>query len=165
MHKNVFYFSERTIITDSLAGFREILRNSGTKRQGIFFSFQEIEKSLRAVKYIILEERENICFENLFFFNANDFMNEILENPIYLPKNINLFINESCFIGCTYCKNKNHIHEKLKKESIREFLSKYHVSDTMNFNIIGQGDPLFHEELFEILEYIKSFSGHVTFFS
>jgi wyosine [tRNA(Phe)-imidazoG37] synthetase (radical SAM superfamily) len=165
MHNKIFRFSERTIIRDDLDEFIEILEKSSEISYGIFFDFKNPHESLRKVKKIIQARKESISFENLYFFNAHDFINTLLDTPIYLPKNINLFINESCFIGCNYCHNKNHIHEKISLEKIQNFLENYHLSDTMNFNIIGQGDPLFHPELLEILEYIKSFGGHTTFFS
>ncbi len=165
MESNIFSFSERIIITDDLIPLRTILEDSIHTPCGIFFDFKTPIESLKKVKYLILDSQSEINFKNIFFYNANDFINCILDAPIYLPKNINLFINESCFIGCNYCKNTNQIHEKLSLVQIKFFLSHYHLSDTLNFNIIGQWDPLFHPELMDILEYIKSFWWHTTFFS
>lgn len=165
MNSNIFFLSESRVITDDLLGLEDILLNSFIVKQGIRFDFNIPVASLSLVKKMILVLESQICFENLFFFNANDFINLILKKPIYLPTNINLFINEWCFIGCTYCDNKNVTHGMLSFQDIRNFLSSYPIADTMNFNVLWQGDPLFHPELFEILEYLNSFWAHVTFFS
>ncbi|MDD3145127.1 MAG: radical SAM protein [Candidatus Gracilibacteria bacterium] len=161
----VFYYKDIIKIDDSLLGFDEILKNSCYKKYNIFFEFKNIEKSFSLVKKIILDNYKNINFQNLYFYNANDFINFIIKKPIYLPNNINLFINEGCFIGCVYCDNVNDSFNMLSLESIKFFLSKYNLGDNINYNIIGQGDPLFHPELFKILDYIKSIGGHITFFS
>lgn len=165
MVNNIFLFSERVIIWDDLILLQDIFKDSSRNSYWIFFDFQYPTESLKKVKYLVLSMQNEINFKNIYFFNANDFINSILEIPIYLPKNINLFINESCFIGCNYCKNTNQIHRKLSLDQIKLFLWHYHLSDTLNFNIIWQGDPLFNSELIEILEYVKSFWWHTTFFS
>lgn len=165
MENNAFFFEKSHHINDTLDWFEQLLLRSHLEKNGIIFDFKYPKESLSLVKKMILLHKDVICFENLFFFNANDFINLILQKPIYLPTNINLFINEWCFIGCVYCDNKNITHKTLSFQDIQTFLSKYPISDTMNFNILWQGDPLFHPELFEILEYIKSFWAHITFFS
>lgn len=161
----VFYYKDIIKIDDNLLWFDEILKNSCYKKYNIFFEFKNIEKSFSLVKKIILDNYKNINFQNLYFYNANDFINFIIKKPIYLPNNINLFINEWCFIGCVYCDNVNDSFNMLSLESIKIFLSKYNLWDNINYNIIWQWDPLFHPEIFKILDYIKSIWWHITFFS
>lgn len=162
---NIFLFKDIVRINDSLLWFKEILQNSHNEKYNIYFDFDMVESSLKEVKRIILENYQHINFSNLYFYNANDFINFVLEKPIYLPNNINLFINEGCVIGCTYCDNINDSFNTLSIDDIKNFLSRYPLGDNINYNIIWQWDPLFHPQLFKILEYIKSIGWHVTFFS
>ena len=162
---NIFYYKDIIKIDDNLYWFAEILKDSCYKKYNIFFDFKNIEDSFKRVKKIILDNYKSINFDNLYFYNANDFINFILKKPIYLPNNINIFINEGCFIWCIYCDNINDSFNTLSVDFIRKFLSKYNLWDNINYNIIWQWDPLFHPELFDILDYIKSIWWHITFFS
>ena len=163
--KKIFNYDNRIIIWDDLDWFQKLLLESKDNYFNIYFEFKFIQESLKKVKNIILENREDIHFNNLYFYNANDFVNIILDRAIYLPKNINLFISEACPIWCNYCENINDIHRYLPVGEIKNFLSKYNVWDNTNFNILGQWDPIYNPDLSEILEYIKSLWWHITFFS
>lgn len=166
MIKNrIFTFNDRVIFKDDLIWFKELLLKSWKESYNIYFDFQNINSSLSKVKEIILKNKDNINFNNLYFYNSGDFINIILDNPIYLPKNINLFISETCPIWCIYCENPNDIYTYLSLEDIKTFLSKYSVWDNINFNILWQGDPIFNPELLDIISYIKSLWWHITFFS
>jgi MoaA/NifB/PqqE/SkfB family radical SAM enzyme len=161
----IFSYKNITIIQDNLKNFLDILCDSKNNRYNIYFDFKDIENSLKKVKQIILKNKATIDFKNLYFYNANDFINFILEKPIYLPKNINLFINKSCIIGCNFCGNKNALKWSLSLKNIKFFLEKYSIGDNMNFNILWQWDPIFNPELLDILNYIKSIGWYITFFS
>ena len=162
---NTFLYQDARIFDDSFHGFEEVLQNSSSSPQGIRFEFHHPLESLHRLKSLILKYKEVSNWDNLYFFNTSDFVNIVLEKEVYLPKNINLFINESCFIGCNFCENPNDIKTYLKLEDIKSFLKLYNIGDDINFNILGQGDPLFNPELFDILEYIHSLWAHITFFS
>ncbi len=161
----IFYFKDRIIFKDNLLWFEKVLLDSKYNDYCIYFDFYDIKLSLIKLKYIILKNINFIDFNNLYFYNSNDFINLLLDKPIYLPNNINLFINEKCFIWCNYCDNNNDCFEKLSLWDIKIFLWKYNLWDNINYNIIWQWDPLFHSDLFNILEYIKSIWWHITFFT
>ncbi len=162
---NSFSFEERVIFDDSLFWFQKVLLDSSQTRTCIYFEFCDKRNSLKKVKNIIETYKDRIHFKNLYFYNANDFVNLVLWIPFYLPKNINLFINTSCFIGCHFCDNKNDLFINLPFQSIQSFFSRYPVWDNINVNILGQGDPLFHPNIEEILSYLKKWRLHITFFS
>lgn len=162
---NIFYYKDIIKIDDNLNWFTDILKNSCYEKYNIFFEFKNMEESFKNVKKIVLENYKSINLDNLYFYNANDFINFIVKKPIYLPNNINIFINEWCFIWCIYCDNKNDLNIKLSLENIKLFLSKYNLWDNINYNIIWQWDPLFHPDLFDILNYIKYIWWHITFFT
>ena len=162
---NFFSYKDKIAFDDNLINFENTLIDSINNKYTIYFEFQNIESSFKKVKDIILILKDKINFDNLYFYNANDFINIILDKPIYLPNNINLFINEWCFIWCNYCDNPNDIQTKLPFKCIKNFLTKYNLWDNINFNILWQWDPLFHPELFEILGFIKSFWWYITFFT
>ena len=135
---NIFSFDSKITFSDSLLGFEKALLDSQNTPYTIFFEFQYPKKSLKKVKEIILKHQKQIDFENLYFYNANDFVNIVLNKPIYLPKTVNLFINHSCVIGCNFCNNTNQRKDYLPLKDIQFFLSKYPIGDNINFNILGQ---------------------------
>ena len=163
--KKTFIYENRIIFDDKLNWFEELILKNDNIYYNVYFDFLNEKYSLSNVKNIILKNKNNINFDFLYFYNANDFINFVLDKEIYLPYNINLFISETCPIWCIYCENPNDIHYYLSIKEIRYFLSKYNIWDNMNFNILWQGDPIFNPELLDILSYIKSIWWHITFFS
>jgi len=91
---NFFSYKDKIAFDDNLINFENTLIDSINNKYTIYFEFQNIESSFKKVKDIILILKDKINFDNLYFYNANDFINIILDKPIYLPNNINLFINE-----------------------------------------------------------------------
>ena len=165
-YKNhIFRYKDSIIFKDDLFWFEDLILNNNKSFYTIYFEFQNIKDSLRKVKNIILKNKDRINFDYLYFYNAWDFINIILEIPIYLPSNINLFISETCPIWCIYCNNPNDIHTYLSFEKIKNFLLKYYMWNNINFNILWQWDPIFNPDLFKILDFIKNQWGHITFFS
>jgi len=165
IEKHIFLFQDARVFHDSLTWLEDTLVLSQSEKIGIRFVFDSPLSSLRQLKKILLAWKDIYNWDNLYFFHASDFVNMVLDREVYLPKNINLFINESCFIGCNFCENPNDIKTYLWLKDIQIFLDKYPLGDDMNFNVLGQGDPLFNPELFDILYYLESIEAHITFFS
>jgi len=148
--------------------FHKLLICSYKNKYNFYFNFKKPIVSLKKVKKIILSNLDYINFNNLYFYNLTDFVNILLDKPIYLPKKINLFISEKCLIWCNFCDpnlikfaKKNY----LSINELKKFLSNYIVKDDINFNILWLWDPIFNPDLYHILKYLKSFWANITFFS
>lgn len=161
---NKITYENRIIFDDNLVWFKNLILNT-EKLVNIYFNFKNIEESFKKVKNIILENKKNIDFKKLYFYNANDFINFILDKEIYLPYNINLFICTSCVIGCTYCNNHNNSRTYLSFKDIKNFFSNYLLADNVNINIIWQWDPIFNPDLIKIIEFLKEKWVYITFFT
>lgn len=133
----------------------------------IIFTFNDFKTSVSNLKNFILNN--DIDYKKKYFYNTWDIVNLVKEDMIFLPKDVNLFINQSCFIWCNFCdKNLDKSKEKLFLwlEQIKSFFSEYPISDNINVNILWNWDPIYNKELIGILKYLKlELWVNITFFS
>jgi MoaA/NifB/PqqE/SkfB family radical SAM enzyme len=73
------------------------------------------------------------------------------------PSHLELDLTDRCNVACYFCNQQDlRTKEQLSMEKIREMIDELAPKGLRSVRLSGGGDPLFHREILEVLDYLSS---------